>query len=75
MDSNILKQIKINKFILFGCESDETIEIIKLFNNWSYIFINEDREKRNFKVTGWPFMTLVKGNNFFNFQGVCYLTM
>ena len=32
--------------------------------------INKEIENRNFKLTGWPFMTLVKRNNFFKIQGI-----
>ena len=62
------KHVKTNKiynYILIGCESDELFENDKLFNFWSNKFINEEVQKRKFKITGWPFMTLVKRNNFF----------
>ena len=67
----MLKQIQIDNYILIGCESDESFENDKLFNFWSNKFINEEVQKRKFKITGWPFTTLVKRNNFFKIQGIC----
>ena len=64
------KTDKIDNYILIGSESDEMYENDKLFNFWSNKFINKEIENRNFKLTGWPFMTLVKGNNFFKIQGI-----
>ena len=61
---------KVDNCILIGCESDEIFETDKLFNFWSNKFINNEIEKRDFQTTGWPFMTLVKRNNFFKIQGV-----
>ena len=61
---------KIDNYVLIGCESDELYENDKLFNFWSNKFINNKIEKRDFQITGWPFMTLVKRNNFFKIQGV-----
>ena len=58
------KTDQIDKYILIGCESDELFENDRLFNFWSDKFINEEIQKRNFKITGWPFMTLVERNNF-----------
>ena len=61
---------KVDNYILIGCESDELFENDKLFNFWSNKFKNNEIENRNFKLTGWPFMTLVKRNNFFKIQGI-----
>ena len=61
---------KIDNYILIGCASDELFENDKLFNFWSNKFINDEIEKRNFQISGWPFMTLVKRNNFFKLQGI-----
>ena len=66
-----VKTDKIDNYILIGCESDELFENDKLFIFWSNNFINEEVQKRKFKMTGWPFMTLVKRNNFFKVQGIC----
>ena len=65
-----VKTDKIDNYILIGCESDELYENDKLFNIWSNKYINNEIENRNFKLTGWPFMTLVKRNNFFKIQGI-----
>ena len=65
-----VKTDKVDNYILIGCESDELFENDKLFNFWSNKFINNEIENRNFKLTGWPFMTLVKRNNFFKIQGI-----
>ena len=59
---------KINNYALIGCESDDLFENDKLFNFWSNKLINEEIQKRKFKITGWPFMTLVRRNKFFNVQ-------
>ena len=66
-----IKSDKIDNYILIGCESDEIYENNKLFNFWSNKFIIEEIQKRKFKITGWPFMTLVKRNSFFEVQGIC----
>ena len=66
-----IKTDKIDNYILIGCESDELFENDKLFNFWSNKFINEEIQKRDFQITGWSFMTLVKRNNFFKIQGLC----
>ena len=65
-----VKTDTIDNYILIGCESDEFFENKKLFNFWSNKFINEEMRKRKFKITGWPFMTLVRRNNFFTVQGI-----
>ena len=65
-----VKTDKVDTYILIGCESDELNENNKLFNFWSNKYINKDIENRDFKLTGWPFMTLVKRNNFFKIQGI-----
>ena len=65
-----VKKDKIDNYILIGCESDDFFENDKLFNFWSNKFINNEIEKRDFQITGWPFMTLVKRNNFFKIQGL-----
>ena len=64
-----VKTEKVNNYILIASESDELHENDKLFNIWSNKLINKEIENRNFKLTGWPFMTLVKRNNFFKIQG------
>ena len=65
-----IKTDKIDNYILIGCESDEVYENNNLFNFWSNKFINKEIEMRNFEITGWPFMTSVKRNNFFKIQGL-----
>ena len=65
-----VKTDKVNNYILIACESDELHENDKLFNIWSNKLINNEIQNRNFKLTGWPFMTLVKRNNFFKIQGI-----
>ena len=65
-----VKTEKIDNYTLIGCESDELFENDKLFNFWSNKYINNEIEKRDFQITGWPFMTLVKRNNFFKIQGI-----
>ena len=67
------KQVKTDKmdnYILIGCESDVLYENDKLFNFWSNKFINKEIEMRNFKITAWFFMTLVKRNNFLKIQSI-----
>ena len=59
-----VKTDKIDNYKLIGCESDALYENDKLFNFWSDKFINKEIELRNFKLTGWPFMTLVKKTTF-----------
>ena len=61
---------KVDNYILIASESDELHENDKLFNIWSNKIINKEIENRNFKLTGWPFMTLIKRNNFFKIQGI-----
>ena len=56
---------KVENYILIASESDELHENDKIFNIWSNKLINKEIENRNFKLTGGPFMTLVKRNNFF----------
>ena len=65
-----VKTDKVDKYVQIGCESDSIYQNNKLFNFWSDKFINKEIENRNFKLTGWPFMTLVKRNNFFKIQGI-----
>ena len=65
-----VKTEKIDNYILIGCESDELYENDNLFNFWSNKSIKEEIEYRDFKLTGWPFMTLVKRNNFLKNQGI-----
>ena len=65
-----VKTDKVDNYILIGCESDELYENDNQFNFWSNKFINQEIENRDFKLTGWPFMTLVKRNNFFKVQGI-----
>ena len=65
-----VKTDKLDNYILIGCESDELFENDKLFKFWSNKFINTEIEKRDFQITGWPFMTLVRRNNFFKIQGI-----
>ena len=64
-----VKTDKVENYILIASESDELHENDKLFNIWSNELINKEIENRNFKLTGWPFLTLVKRNNFFKIQG------
>ena len=66
-----VKTNKVNNYILIGCESDELYENDKLFNFWSNKSLNEEKQKRKFKITAWPFMTSVRRNNFFKVQGIC----
>ena len=65
-----IKTDKVDNYILIASESDELHENDKLFNIWSNKLINKEIENRNFKLTGWPFTTLVKRNNFFKIQGI-----
>ena len=65
-----IKTDKIENHILIGCKSEVFLENIEVFNFWSNKFINEKIQKRNIKITGWCFMTLVKRNNFFKIQGM-----
>ena len=55
-----VKKNKVENYILIASESDELHENDKLFNIWSNKLINKEIGNRNFKLTGWPFMTLVK---------------
>ena len=59
-------------FILIGCESDELYKNDKLFNFWSNESINKEIEKRDFRIRGCIFMTLVKRNIFLKIQSVCF---
>ena len=61
---------EVDNHILIASESDELHENDKLFNIWSKKLINKEIDNRNFKLTGWPFMTLVKRNNFFKIHGI-----
>ena len=65
-----IKTDKVDNYILIVSESDELHESDKLFNIWSNKLINKEIENRNFKLTGWSFMTLVKRSNFFKIQGI-----
>ena len=65
-----VKTDKIDNYILIGSESDELFENNKLFNFWSNNFINNEIENKNFQITGWPFMTLVKRNKYFKIQSI-----
>ena len=60
-----IKTDKLDNYKSFGWESDELHENDKLFNFWSNKFINTEIEKKNFKITGWSFVTLIKRDNFF----------
>ena len=62
-----VKTDKFDNYILIGCESDVLYENDKLFNFWSNKFINKEIKNRDFQMTGCPFMTLVKRNNFLKF--------
>ena len=55
---------EIDNYTLIGRNSDVIYENDNLFNCWSNSFINEEMEKRNFKIREWSFMTLVKNNIF-----------
>ena len=59
---------KIDNYILFGCESDESYENDKLFNFWSNEDIKKEIENRNLKIPRCFFMTLVKKTSFFKFR-------
>ena len=65
-----IKTKKIKIYRIIGCESDELYEKDKLFNMWSNKFINKEVEKRDFKITGWHLMTVVKRNNFFKIPSI-----
>ena len=61
---NPTKTDKIEYFVKIGCESDELFENDELFKLWSNKLLNEEVERRSFKILGCPFMTLVKQNIF-----------
>ena len=63
-----VKTDKVDKYIIIGCESDELNENNTLSNLWSNEFLNKEIEMRNFKLTGWSFLTLVTRNNFLIFK-------
>ena len=65
-----VKTVKIDNYILMGCESEELYENDKLFVFWSNKFINAEMQKRKIKITGWPFLTLLRRNSFFKVQGI-----
>ena len=46
-----VKTDKVDNYRLIGCESDDLLENDKLFNFWSNKFINEETQKRKFKIT------------------------
>ena len=54
------KTDNIDNYKLLGCESNNLYDKHKLFNFWSINFINEEIQKRKFKIPGRQFMTLVK---------------
>ena len=58
------KTDKVYNYMLIGCESQDVCENIKLFNFRSNKFSKREIEKRDFKITGWSFMTLVKKTTF-----------
>ena len=66
-----IKRDRVDKYNLIGCKSDELYENDKLFNFWSNTFISKEVEKRDFKITGWSFLTLGRRNNFFKIQSIC----
>ena len=68
------KKDKVANYLLIGDGLDELYEDDKLFNFWSNKFLNKEIEKKDFKITGWPFITLSKRNNFFTVQSVCFYT-
>ena len=55
---------KIDNYILIGRDSDEIQENDKLFNFRCIKLLNEEMEKKDFKIRGAPSMTLVKRNIF-----------
>ena len=59
------KTVEVDNHKLIGCESVEFYENDKLSNFWSNEFIKREIEKRDFKITEWFFMTIVKRNSFF----------
>ena len=65
-----IKTDKIDKFILFRCESDELFENDRLFDFWSNNFFKKEIEMRNSETRGWSFRSLVKRNNFFKIQKI-----
>ena len=67
-----IKTDKIDKYILFGCESDDLYEYDKLFTFLCNNLKKKEIELKNFKITAWSSMTLFKRNNLFKFQGIGY---
>ena len=67
-----IKTDEIDNYISIGCESDKLHENDKLFDFWFKKFIIKEIEVRDFKITGWSFMTLVKRDNFFKILSICY---
>ena len=65
-----VKRDKIDNYILIGCESDDLYEHNMLFNFWSNKIKIKEKKEKDFKTTGWSFLTLVKRNNFFKIQGI-----
>ena len=61
---NHISTDKIDNYILIACESKKIYENDNNFNSSSHTFSNTDIEMRNFKITQWYFMTVVKRNNF-----------
>ena len=60
-----IKTHKVGNCIILGCKSDELYENDKLPNFRSNKYKNKEIERKDFKVTGWSFMTLVKKKQFF----------
>ena len=58
------KTDKAENYIIIGCKSDDFYKIDKIFSFWSNRFINKEIEMKNFEITGWSFMTLVRTRNF-----------
>ena len=65
-----IKTDKIDTYFLIGCESEVLYGNDKLFNFWTNRCINKEKETRNFKITGWCCLTLVKRNNFIKIHSI-----
>ena len=65
-----VKTDKVDNYVFIGSESDVLFENNKLFNFWYNKFKIKEIESRDFKLTEWLFMTLVKRNNVFKIQGI-----
>ena len=73
-DEMVMKRRSERIYKTIECESynkNEDFLENKLINVCTNKFINKVMEKRDFYITGWSLMILVKRKNFYKIQGIC----